>query len=166
MTYVAVRQNGKALAVTLLLTAGIPLCVFLSLSVVPLRPLWQSAAMLLTIATLQLSQRYLSCCFEYHLDAEEELPFRNRLTVVQVTRRRRRILCTVPLTAVCDVLPYAERKSAVSRYGKIKAQVNLCPDLRPAVSYLLLWEENGVFSALRLQCDAVFAQKLRERIGL
>lgn len=166
MIYLAKRQNGKALFLMLLLSAGILLCAAFSLMGLPFRPLWQGGMMLFLVLLIQLGQRYLFCRYEYILDPEEELLLHNRLTVVQVLRGRRRILYTVPLTTLTDVIPCGKRKTVVAKYGTVKAWVNLCADLRPKISYRLLWEDNDALVAVRLQCDEAFAEKLRERAGL
>ena len=44
--------------------------------------------------------------------------------------------------------------------------MNLCADMFPRESYILLFETNGELSAVRLQCSRDFADELSSRAGV
>lgn len=166
MTYIAKRQNNKAIALALTLTVGVLTSAVLSAIGYGWRAGWQLLTMLLLVAIIQIAQRYFLSCYEYILDAEEELYRYNRLTVVQVVGRRRHSVFTVPLASLVAVIPYRGTRALTDEYGAVKVRMSFCTDLRPRESYLLLFENNGSQTVIRLQCDAKFAEKLRERAGL
>lgn len=166
MIYRSERKKGTAtvLAVMLLFIAAV--CGCFSALGWGLKGVWQILMLLCVVTVIQIGQRYLLSGYEYIVDPLDELLSYNRLTVIRTVGQRRTSVFTEPLGGLTQVIPYCKTKAFIAAYGRPVRRMDFCPDLFPRESYLLLFEVNGELSTVRLQCDAAFAEALRERAGV
>jgi hypothetical protein len=163
MIYRSQRQTKAALVLTVLLLAVAAVCGVISGLGFGWKSLWQILMMGALVAVIQITQRYLLSDYEYILDPIEDVLTHNRLTVIRIVGERRTSVFTVPLSSLTEVIPYRKGESLKETYGTPAQRMDFCPDLFPSGSYLLLFESNGDLTAVRLQCDAAFAEELKKR---
>jgi len=163
MIYLSTRKRKTAAVIAALLFAIAALCGVFSGLGWGWKSVWQILMMAALVAMLQITQRYLLSGYEYLLDPLEDVLIYNRLTVVRTVGKRRTSVFTVPLSTLTEVIPYRKIKALREEYGAPSQRMDFCPDLFPPESYLLLFEVNGEMTAVRLQCDAAFAEELKKR---
>lgn len=165
MKYVCVRKNGVAALVCGTLSILVVAFVLLASFGVWIRGVLELAAMLIAVADIQISQRYLFSSYELILDPEEELLTRNRLTVIRVSGKNRTSLLTLPLTSLVGVEPYIKRKKLKERIGSVGKRYSFCTDMLPKKSYLLIFDFNDENTVIRVECDEAFASELEKRMA-
>ena len=163
MTYRSERQKKTALVIAVILLLLSAACGVFSGLGLGWKSIWQILMMGGLVAMIQITQRYLLSDYEYILDPLDEILSHNRLTVIRTVGQRRTSVYTVPLSSLTEVIPYEGTKRLTEAYGRPAARMDFCPDLRPSQSYLLLFEDNGELTAVRLQCDGTFAEELKKR---
>ncbi len=163
MIYYSERKRTTAMVLAVLLLVIAAVCGAFSALGWGWKGIWQIFMMACLVAMIQISQRYLLSGYEYILDPQEEILTYNRLTVIRIVGKRRTSVFTVPLATLCEVIPNRKRKALKAEYGTPSKRMDFCPDLFPPESYLLLFEVNGEMTAVRLQCDAAFAEELKKR---
>ena len=163
MTYLSVRKRNTATVVSILLLVAAAACGVISGLGFGFKSLWQILMMACLVALIQISQRYLLSGYEYILDPLDEILTHNRLTVIRTVGKRRTSVFTMPLASLTAVMPYVSLKALIEEKGRPAQRMDFCPDLFPPESYWLLFEAYGEMTAVRLQCDAAFADELKKR---
>ena len=166
MRYHSVRKKATATVGAIILLLLIIVCGGASALGWGKAEFWQMMMLAFAWMFILVVQRYLSASYEYILDPLEDILSYNRLTVIRIMGKRRRSVLVQPLGELVRVIPYCKTKALVTEYGRPIKRLNLCPDVFPEESYLLLFEINGELMTVRLQCDAPFAKALRERAGV
>lgn len=166
MTYCAQRKKNTAIIFCVLFFILAAACGVLSALGIGWRSVWQILLAACLVTVIQITQRYLLSGYEYILDPLDEINVYNRITVIRVQGERRTSVFTVPLTNLTAVERYCGMKKLKAKYGRISAKMNFCPDMRPKESYAMMFEVNGVLTAVRIQCGADFASELEKRMGV
>lgn len=166
MKYVCKRSNGVAILITATLVTAILVFVALTSFGVWIRGIWELLAMIFAVAVIQVSQKHLFSSFEYILDPEDEIIYRNRITVIRVAGQKRTSLFTLGLGKLVAVVPYKDRKKLKEEYGTPKAKYSYCTDILPKESCILVFgdAEEAVF--VRIQCDKEFVLGIEKRMGV
>ena len=99
--------------------------------------------------------------YTYRLQRDEG-DGRDELAVVQIKGKRTVTVCRLLLSDVraWDVVTSANEKEIKNKYRADRVH-NYCPDLCPARSVYLLFEENGERIVLRLQAGEEFLSRLK-----
>ena len=108
MKYVCVRKNKVALLVSGTLVAVVLAAVTLASLGIWYRGVFEMAAMVVGVAAIQVSQRYLFSSYEFIIDPDDALLRHNRLTVIRVAGKNKTSLVTLPLTSLVAVKPYVK----------------------------------------------------------
>ena len=166
MKYVCVRKNKVAALVCGTLLVAVIVFVALSSLGVWIRGIFETAAMLVGVAAIQVGQRYMFSSYEFIVDPDDELTSRNRLTVVRVAGNNRTSLVTLPLSSLVAVKPYVKMKKLKAEIGRVSTSYSFCSDMKPEESYLLVFNFNQKNTVLRLQCDKAFASELEKGMGV
>ncbi len=166
MRYFALRKKNTAAVLTGLLFAAAAATALLAAFGVGWKGVWHILTAAALVTAIQLSQRYLLTGYEYILDPEDERLFRNRLTVIRAAGPRRTSVFSVPLGTMTAAVPYRKKKDLEKEFGTVSERMDFCPDLFPDESYWLLFEVNGVQTAVRLQCGTDFVRELKRCAGL
>lgn len=166
MKYVCNRKNGVAVLITATLVTITLVFVALSSFGIWIRGIWETLAMIFAVAAIQVSQKHLFSSFEYITDPEDEIIYRNRITVIKVAGRNRTSLFTLGLKNLSAVVPYKDRKKLKKEYGAPKARYSYCTDIFPRESYILVFENGGDTVFVRIQCDSQFICGIERRMGV
>ncbi len=166
MKFICKRNNGVAILITATLVTIILVLISLTSFDVWIRGIWETAAMILAVAVIQISQRHLFSSYEYIIDPEDEIIYRNRITVIRVAGSKRTSLFTLGLGTLCAVVPYKERKKLKKEYGSPKVRYSYCTDILPGESYVLVFDSEGETAFVRIQCDNNYAAELQKRMGV
>ena len=166
MKYVCKRENGAAVLICASLVVGILVTVTLASFNVWIRGIWELAAMLLAVAAIQVSQRNIFSSYEYIVDPDDELIYRNRITVIRTAGEKRTSLFTLGLNSLVAVIPYEDRKKLKKEYARPKSRYSYCTDIFPKESFILVFENDGESAFVRLQCGKCFAKELEKRMGV
>lgn len=166
MKYVSLSKNKYAALFATVFSAFTVVFIFLSTLGLLFRGIFETFALASAVAVIQIVQRYLMSYYEYILDPADEILTYNRLTVIQVSGKRRTSVYTVPLAQLSDVLPYKKMRAVEKEYGKVGKKMSFCTDMFPKESYLLIFEDGDELTLLRLQCGSEFLAAINERMGV
>ncbi|MBQ7779560.1 MAG: hypothetical protein IJ404_03610 [Clostridia bacterium] len=166
MKYVSLSKNKYAALFATLFSALTIVFIFLSTLGLLFRGIFEALALASAVAVIQIVQRYLMTYYEYILDPSDELLTYNRLTVIQVTGKRRTSIYTVPLATLTEAIPYKKMKTVEKEYGKIGKKMSFCTDMFPKESCLLIFEDGNELTLLRLQCGTEFLSEIEKRKGV
>jgi hypothetical protein len=148
MTYPARnRKHGVILcsSVGLLIAAWISVATVFRLGLA----LLTAPTVALSAVLLSLCERYVFC--EYSYSAEN-----GRFTVQARVFSKRTVFFSLPLTEATALLSFAEwkeRRKAIKKAGETPVYRNMCPDLKPEISKVILFDASGRTTALRVQLD-------------
>ena len=166
MKYICKRNNAVAVLLSASLVTAILVFISLASFGIWIRGIWETAAMIFAVAAIQISQKHLFSYFEYITDPDDEMIYRNRITVIRVAGKNRTSLFTLGLKNLSAVVPYKERKKLKEEYGTPKARYSYCTDIFPKESYILVFENNGEAVFMRIECDKDFISEIEKRMGV
>jgi hypothetical protein len=166
MNYVCKRKNALAVLLSATLVTVILVFIFLAAFGIWIRGIWETAAMILAVAAIQISQKHIFSYFEFIIDPHDEIIYRNRITVVRIAGRNRTSVFTLSLKNLCAVVPYKDRKKLKEEYGTPKSRYSYCMDILPKESYILVFENNGEAVFVRIECDKDFVSEIEKRMGV
>ena len=166
MSYTAIRKKATPMILGILLLIAAGVCGSLAALERDHGGLLQIMATACLCGMLLLGRRYFTSGYIYYLDSWEEITQHNRLTVVRTVKTYRVTALSESLSHLREVIPYCRYRRLKAQYGKPARCLDLSADLWPSESYWLLFETNGDLMAVRLQCDASFAEALKARAGV
>ena len=117
--------------------------------------IFQLGGLLLYVAIIQLTTRYIISSFIYVIDD-------SCLYFYRTSAGKNRELMCVYLDDIFDLVSEPSYKEIEKKYGKIDARYNYCCNIMPKKQYALLFREKNKKTLILFELDAEFAERLRE----
>lgn len=140
--------------------------VFLASSAVGLRPksLCQFFCVLFLSLGILIANRYILSGFCYIINLEQ-LP--GTLSVLQKQGKRQYTVCRVDLDKICGfyIVNPGEKLKLAEKHGKITKCCNYCATLFPSRYLLIVYDDMGSKSTIKLEADESFKDKISQLLG-
>ncbi|MBO4769406.1 MAG: hypothetical protein J5563_01325 [Clostridia bacterium] len=138
---------------------GIILCSavgFLIAAWISVATVFRLGVALLTAPTVVMSAVLLSLCERYVFSEYSYSAENGRFTVQAHVFNKQTVFFSLTLVEATELLSFAEwkaRRKALKKAGETPVYRNMCPDLKPGISKVILFDGNGRTTALRVQLD-------------
>lgn len=158
VTYSPKKEPRKALIYLLCLFIVGMVCGAVGTGDVPMKWIFQFAAMFCLVLFIQSVTRYF--IYEYRYIITE-----NSFIVVQKSGKRETTLCNLNLSTGIGVYAPQEFKAEKKNIGRIKTSYNYTQNFMSDYKIYYVFEFNGDKFSVALEADAEFTAALKERIA-
>ena len=166
MIYSVERNRRPAKTICIFLFVAAALCALCSSLGIFYRLIWQILLFGCLITVLEITIRYIITDYEYTVDSIEEIFTHNRLIITHIQGKKCCSVMKIQLKDLVYVNPHKKYSEIKQEFGKAENRYNFCPDIFPKQTYDLVFNEDGEYTLIRLQCGSGFAEELKKRMGV